>query len=376
MQIKMDTDAVRSMSSRLRQTADSMDASLASIKATVEAAGWQSQAREEFIMRLEMLRRTSTQSATVLRMMAQAADQKAEQWEAIANVFNGPFHSMGNIWSSVIAFFSGIENSLWNAITNIQLPSLPSWVLPSISGATVIGGITSIIPKWEWNPPDWWPFSKGGDAEHSAGNGGGGGSWGSEEKHFEGDNRGEISEGEAVAAAPTKSPSSGYDMNNLSSKDYLKSDFNTYPPLPKGRTTWKGHCGGYVQGIVPGIRPPSASGDPPASRACNWIKDYDLDPFSPGNDLRAQLEPGDVVIWDKGQKGADSESGHAAVIVEVHEDYVILAESSWGKAKYDSRYADNPYVGRIATSDDKLNGAFIWSNPDINQSDIKVESGS
>jgi len=145
MQIKMDTDAVRSMSSRFRQTADSMDASLASIKATVEAAGWQSQAREEFIMRLEMLRRTSTQSATVLRMMAEAADQKAEQWEAIANVFNGPFHSMGNIWSSVVAFFSGIGNSVWNAITNIQLPSLPSWVLPSISGATVIGWITSII---------------------------------------------------------------------------------------------------------------------------------------------------------------------------------------------------------------------------------------
>ena len=187
MQIKMDTDAVRSMSSRFRQTADSMDASLASIKATVEAAGWQSQAREEFIMRLEMLRRTSTQSATVLRMMAQAADQKAEQWEAIANVFNGPFHSMGNIWSSVIAFLSGIGGGIWNAITNIQLPSLPRLVFPSISGAAVIGGIASIIPKWEWNPPDWWPFNK----NKETASGSGGGSWGEKKESSSQGNRGE-----------------------------------------------------------------------------------------------------------------------------------------------------------------------------------------
>ncbi|MBG0785450.1 MAG: WXG100 family type VII secretion target [Anaerolineaceae bacterium] len=159
MQIKMDTDAVRSMASKFRQTADSMDTSLASIKATVESAGWQSQAREEFIMRLELLQRTSTQSATVLRMMAQAADRKAEQWEAIANIFNGPFQYLGNIWSSVIAFFSGIGSSIWNAITSIQLPSLPNWVLPPISVIPIVGSFPGIVPEWFKKPP-WWPFNK------------------------------------------------------------------------------------------------------------------------------------------------------------------------------------------------------------------------
>jgi len=383
MQIKMDTDAVRAMSSKFRQTADSMDASLSSIKTTVESADWQSQAREEFIMRLEMLRRTSTQSATVLRMLAQAGDQKAEQWEAIANIFNGPFHNLGDLWNSVLTFFSGIGSSIWNTISNIHLPSLPTFVggaaiglgVSMLSPGMVTGGIHILDPDWKWEKPDWLKKILEKDKRSGRGAGGsGGGSWGDNEDPSGVDDRGEISEGGAAAEAPTEPPLSGYDKNSLSSGEYLKSDFNTRPPLPKGRTTWKGHCGGYVQGVVPGINTPSVSDG--ESRACNWIKDYDLDPFAPSNDLRTQLEPGDVVVWDKGQMGASAESGHAAVIVEVHEDHVILAESSWGKAKYDPRYGDNPYVGRIATSDNKLNGAYIWSNSDINQSDIKVEPGS
>jgi hypothetical protein len=86
MQIKMDTDQVRAMATRLRQTADLMDTHLASIKQSVTSAGWQSQAREEFIIQLETLKRSTDQSTHVLRLMAQAAEEKATQWEAIANV--------------------------------------------------------------------------------------------------------------------------------------------------------------------------------------------------------------------------------------------------------------------------------------------------
>ena len=160
MQIKMDTDAVRAMSGRLRQTADSMNSRLSSIKSSVESAGWQSQAREEFILHLEMLRRSTAQSAEVLRLMAQASDRKADQWEAIANIFNGPFYYLEGIWNSVVGFFSGIGNNIWKAITSIRLPSLPKFVFPSLSAAAIVGGISSIIPKWEWNKPDWWPFGK------------------------------------------------------------------------------------------------------------------------------------------------------------------------------------------------------------------------
>ena len=134
MQIKMDTDAVRAMSSRLRQSADLLDSKLAAIKSTVKTAGWQSQAREEYIMRLEMLTRSTNQSTTVLRMMAQAADHKAEQWEAISRIFNGPFHYLTGLWNSVLAFFNRIGFGLMDAISNIHLPTLPKFVFPAISG--------------------------------------------------------------------------------------------------------------------------------------------------------------------------------------------------------------------------------------------------
>ena len=163
-------------------------------------------------------------------------------------------------------------------------------------------------------------------------------------------------------------PSAGYDKNNLSSGEYLKSELNTSPTVPEDKKSWKGYCAGYVSAVVPEIGG--------VAHAKDFIGKHSLPPFAPSSDLRTQLEPGDVVVWDAGQMGANSESGHAAVIVEVHEDYVVLAESSWGKANYDSRYADNPYVGRIAASDNKLNGAFVWSNPNVNQDAIQVKSGS
>ncbi|MBG0785451.1 MAG: WXG100 family type VII secretion target [Anaerolineaceae bacterium] len=349
MQIKMDTDAVRSMSSKFRQTADSMDASLASIKATVESAGWQSQAREEFILRLEMLRRTSTQSATVLRMMAQAADRKAEQWEAIANFFNGPFHYLGNIWSSVVAFFSGIGSSIWNAITNIHLPSLPTIVLPSISGAAIVGGITSIIPKWEWNPPDWWPFNK--NTESASGSGGG--SWGGEEGTDPGNSNDSNSNTENNSGGQA---SQNY-LENLAPGDYFTADIDTNPPLPNDLPQWKGYCGRYVQNVVPNIKDNIGS-------AKNYIGEYSLSPFTAEADLRTQLQPGDVVVWDAGQQGANSTHGHAAVIIEVHEDYVVFAESSWDGI-------GNPRVGRTETAD-YLNDLYIWSNPDIEGNQINI----
>ena len=349
MQIKMDTDAVRSMSSRFRQTADSMDASLASIKATVEAAGWQSQAREEFIMRLEMLRRTSTQSATVLRMMAQAADQKAEQWEAIANVFNGPFHSMGNIWSSVVAFFSGIGNSVWNAITNIQLPSLPSWVLPSISGATVIGGITSIIPKWgEWNPPDWWPFGKGKD-KYSGGDvsGSGGGSW-----------DGEDEETERAPSVGTQTPKVPPEHVATIPKPYPQ------PPTSPKLTEVNGKpssytCATYARDRRPDLGSTQSNNEEFADgAAANYISKFEDTAFQiddSGENLTDIIGPGYALVWEPSHPGADDTYGHVAIIEEVYADHVIISEAARVNGIYQ--------IKTRSISIDQLNNDLVWLIP-------------
>jgi hypothetical protein len=157
MFIKMDTDNVRAMSSRMRKTADLMDARLVSINQVVTSAGWQSQAREEFIMHLESVRRSTAQSSKALRLMAAAADEKANQWEAIGNIFNGPFYFLRNVWGSVKNFIGGLWGGIKSAISSIRMPSLPVFIFPPI-GAAIAGWFNKIVPDWDWNPPDWWPF--------------------------------------------------------------------------------------------------------------------------------------------------------------------------------------------------------------------------
>jgi uncharacterized protein YukE len=365
MKITMDTDAVRAMASRLRQTADSMDESLTSIKSSVESAGWQSQAREEFLMHLETIRRYSAQSNNLLRLMSQAADQKASQWEAIASVFNGPFRYLGNVWSSIKGFFAGIGSGISNAIQSIKLPSLPEFIgggavgvgISMLSPNLVMGGLSLLKPDWKWTKPDWMSklFEKGKYAGGGAG-GSGGGSWGP-------DNDAGVIDNGAVTNGPTEPGSQTfYDKNNLSDGEYLKTEAMDLYPDPGDLGIWKGHCPKYVKKLVPNINNTSGNS------AADWIKDYDLDPFSSAKDLRTQLEPGDVVVWPKGHNNASIEHGHAAVIIEVHEDHVVLAESSWW---YENN-GKSPRVDRSLSKVDLSDGLYVWSNPEMGQDKIQV----
>lgn len=361
MQIRMDTDAVRAMSSRLRQTADSMDTRLASIKSAVESAGWQSQAREEFIMQLEMLKRSAAQSSEVMRLMARASDRKADQWEAIANVFNGPFYYLEGIWDSVVGFISGIGNKISSAISNINWPSLPQFLrgwgigvgATSFSPSLVVGAIPLITPNWigdiiaKWRESDWWPFNKPNSSTNE-----------------------ENKESENEEGKQEEGSSSSNDLDNLKEGEYLKTELNIDPnPRDYGKSTWKRHCGGYVQAVV-GI-----DNIGKCRSACDWIEINSLEPHSSAKDLRMQLEPGDVVVWpktgegNKGHQGANNVHGHAAVITKVYEDHVVLAESSWGKS-------GSPNIGRTLDKSQLDDGLYVWSNPEIQQEQIQVENGS
>jgi uncharacterized protein YukE len=147
--------------------------------------------------------------------------------------------------------------------------------------------------------------------------------------------------------------------------DYLKSDLNTNPP-PTKYGTWNGYCAGYVREVVPEVGG--------VAHAKDWIGVHNLSSFSGNGDLRTQLEPGDVVVWNAGQKGAHVTSGHAAVIVEVHEDHVVLAESRWGGGDFDPKHDNTPHVGRMLDTSD-INGLYVWSNPKVNQGQTEVLHG-
>lgn len=153
--IAMDPDQVRAMANAATRTAESMQGHMSQIVSSVRGAGWQSQAREEFIERLETLSRVNTQSMSALRLMANAANQKARQWEAKANRFGSTLEAIGSLWSS---FMDNVNNT-WQGI-------LDSISKIGIGGIAFIGGGIGVIGGWfdkilpDWEPPDWWPFTQ------------------------------------------------------------------------------------------------------------------------------------------------------------------------------------------------------------------------
>jgi hypothetical protein len=45
--------------------------------------------------------------------------------------------------------------------------------------------------------------------------------------------------------------------------------------------------------------------------------------------LTESMLPGDLVVYDRGQQGSHAVHGHVAIIMEVHDQHVIVKESSW-----------------------------------------------
>ena len=344
MRFSMDTDQVRMMASALRQNADSLEAHMAGIRASVQAANWQSQAREEYVNNLETLIRVNAKSIQAMRLMARAAERKADQWEAIANKFNGPFYHLEGIWNSFLDHLNNTWQGLLIAIGSISLPSFA--FIPG-TAQKVKDWFDGIEFPWEkpW-PPEWWPFDKNKDSVT---------------------NNPDIKEDlkENITEAVSKTD----DKQQYESGQYLTSNYDLYPQPKKQYGTWKGYCAAYVNYLAPEIVG--------VGHAKDWINKHNLSPFVPQGDLRYQIEPGDVVVWNAGQQNQNETSGHAAVIIEVHEDYVVLAETGTTKyrGEYDPNYQHDTqnglYPGRILRTD-KLENLYIWSNPEIDDGNIHL----
>lgn len=199
MRIFMETDAVRGMAARAKQTADSLDGGIDALLSQIENMEWQSNARTEFDGNFKGIHRNIKSIANAMRSMGSAADAKAAQWEAVANRLLGPFVAVGNFWQIAIdhlgtigaviggVLIGGISRWIlpWHPpfgpffpITRLPLPypypgakRLP-WIWPK-SGEKG-PDIEQIVqgPSWQPDRPDWLP--KPGGATGGGGGGGGG----------------------------------------------------------------------------------------------------------------------------------------------------------------------------------------------------------
>lgn len=125
MRFIMDTDQVRVMAASIRQKADVFEEKMISVVTSVKGVSWQSQAREEFIVNLEALLKINANSLQAMRLIPKAAERKVDQWEAIANKFNGPFFPLEGVWNSFLDLLHNTWQGLLSMFGKIKLPSFP-----------------------------------------------------------------------------------------------------------------------------------------------------------------------------------------------------------------------------------------------------------
>lgn len=346
MLFKMDTDAVRAMALRLQQTADTLDGSVTAMKTAMQAAGWQSQAREEFMVQLETLLHRQVRTIQVLRLMARAAERKAEQWEAIASVFNGPFVFLEGAWDAVKSFFGGMWADLQSAIDGIKLPSLPSIVLPGISGAIILGGLTTLLPSWNFQKPGWWPFGK-------------------QEGVTLYPDQGGVPDGSSPS--PANKVDGGVQSPVVDTVQPVKVVEKPYPqppatPVlePATNTPSSYTCATYARDRRPDLGSTQSNNEKFADgAAANYIykfeeKSFQLD--SSDKNLKDVIGPGYAVVWEPGACGNDKTYGHVAIVEKVYSDHVVISEAYRINGVYHVRN------NRTLTFD-QLNHDQVWLIP-------------
>lgn len=335
--IAMDPNQVRAMANTANQTAESIHAHMSEIVSVVQAAEWQSLARDEFIERVETLSRINTQSIRALRLMGDAANQKARQWEAKASHFNAPLEALGGAWSS----FLDLLNNTWQGLLN----SISQAV---IGGFTIIGGSLISIGDWFENIKFPWETTETPsptDPETQPGT--------------------VQLEPDPVPETPPSQPTSTdrgypYPPNKIELKE--KKDISS--------------CALYAQGRRPDLGPTSVgvtkekypdSFEPEA--AANYRFKFADKAFQIGEGERGNLEnvigEGYAITWDPGSKRNPTDKyylgaprwGHVAIVEKVYNDYVVISEAT--------RLTENgPYVyhsRQISFAD--LDHEAVWFIP-------------
>lgn len=130
MRIFMDTDAVRGMAGKARQTADDIDGRIDALLSQLESMEWQSNARTEFDGNFKGIHRNIKAIANAMRLMGSAADAKALQWEAIASKLLGPFVAVQNFWQAAIDHLGGIAA----VIGGVLIGGVSRWIQPGHPG--------------------------------------------------------------------------------------------------------------------------------------------------------------------------------------------------------------------------------------------------
>lgn len=329
--IRMETDQVRAMAARLRSSADSLEAQMASLKSSVYNANWQSNAREEYVNNLETLVRVNLKSVQAMRLMAQSAEDKAEQWEEIARKFAGPFHYLRGIWES---FLDNLNNTWQNLLESIGKIQIPVVVVVTGAPAAVIAwlAIMEKINGLKW-PPSWWPpFGPKTPVPPSGGG----------------------TDGGQPVSPPTDTPPE------------VKYEEKPYPQPPASpdlaTVTGKGSsytCATYAKARRPDLGSTQCDNEKFADQAAaNYICKFEDKAFQiegADNDLTKAIGPGYALVWEPSHAYADDTYGHVAIVEQVYSDHIVISEAVRINGVYTIREKTITF--------DQLNNDKVWLIP-------------
>jgi uncharacterized protein YukE len=395
--IHMDTEQARALATRIGQLADEYQQQASQLQSQIEGMSWQGNSRDEFVGETVNLMSGFTKSTEALGVLRGALEQEIVQWEEAAAVFGGGGTARASYAGVAVASSAGVV-AAGGAVVAGSVQTM----------GAVLGTSTAAQPTTKWAQQNEQYQSllqekaaleaKAAEIERMIAEG----------ASLDDINR-KIADLEAQKAELEKAAEKWYnkvvpdlplqgdddgapwrvraddyedqlqtvndDLDSLYAQRDLLSQrqdvlaqieklniqvAQVQPPdsvkidsdvnlFPSGQ--WEDNCAKYVRTLAPEI------GQVPSAK--DWIAEHQLSPMSVSNDadLRMSVEPGDVVVWNADQKYADKDDGHAAIITEVHEDYVVLAESNWGEGH------GSPRTDRQLSRQD-INGLYVWSNPE------------
>lgn len=327
----METEQVRAMAASLRANADQMEAHMADIKSSVHNANWQSNAREEYVSDLETLFRVNAKSVQAMRLMAQAIESKAQQWEEIASKFAGPFHYLQGVWESVLDHLNNVWQGLLNIIGKIQVP-----IIGIIAGPVlVVNTWLTILEKMKglnW-PPSWWPPF--------------------------GSNSNEVQTGGGNDQGQTPVPSTEPDpVVEIENKPYPQP-----PSEPElANVTGKGSsytCATYAKARRPDLGSTQCDNERFKDQAAaNYICKFEDKAFqveTSDNDLTKAIGPGYAIVWEPEHPNANDTYGHVAIVEQVYSDHLVYSEAIRINGVYT--------IVTNTISFDQLNNDLVWLIP-------------
>lgn len=288
--IAMDPDQVRAMANTANRTAESIQGHMSQLVSAVRGAEWQSQAREDFIERLETLSRVNTQSMSALRLMANAANQKARQWEAKASRFNAPLEALDGAWASFMDHLNNTWQGLLNSISRV-----------AIGGFALIVGGAANIGNWFDNIK--FPWER---AETPAPT---------------------SPETQPTPVQPAPAPETPPIQPPAPERRY------PYPPNQIALKDAKDirSCALYAAARRPDLGSTGTVGPHKMEAAANYAHKFADKAFQIGEGERGNLKDaigvGYAITWEPGYK-SHAEYGHVAIVEEVHDNYVVISEAT------------------------------------------------